>query len=316
MRRVLAALIPTLLVIAPTLEPGPAGATPPGANGLITATDCVDAYDCTLHVFATDGSSELPFKGASYWAEDPTWSSAGPDQKIAFSGARYRILSDRSAPHSIFVAGGDGTGRRQVTTGPHDISPALAPGGRRLVFARLGGYGSRVLDILNLRTGALTPFTRSPRGVINNDPDWSPDGSQIAFAREIGNDWDLYLKDVDTGDLRQLTSGSGNDTDPSWSPDGTRIAFVSDRGGGGLYVLNVSTGQIALVDQEAVGSPTWSPDGTQIAVTWRDDGVENDAVAIKVIDVATGVTSAVILSQETGMGGIGDLLAPAWRPVT
>jgi TolB protein len=70
--------------------------------------------------------------------------------------------------------------------------------------------------------------------------DWSPDGRYLAYV-----DGDLFLRrssiavlDVETGETRQLTSGS-LDASPVWSPDGRRIAFLRFvRGSAALWVMN------------------------------------------------------------------------------
>ncbi|MGH3039402.1 MAG: TIR domain-containing protein, partial [Gaiellaceae bacterium] len=59
-------------------------------------------------------------------------------------------------------------------------------------------------------------------------PDWSPDGTQIVFASDRGNedgDLDLWILDTEDGSERHLTRGPARDDAADWSPDGTQIAF-------------------------------------------------------------------------------------------
>lgn len=57
-------------------------------------------------------------------------------------------------------------------------------------------------------------------------PDWSPDGTKIAFVSEMsGTATDLYVMDADGGNVTQLTSDPASDGYPGWSPDGEWIAF-------------------------------------------------------------------------------------------
>src|SRR5262245_42349164 len=65
-------------------------------------------------------------------------------------------------------------------------------------------------------------------------PDWSPDGSLIAFSSGRNADGaDIYLMDAQGGHLVQVTPGGTSDTMPSWSPDGKWIAFARYGLGGG-----------------------------------------------------------------------------------
>ncbi len=64
-------------------------------------------------------------------------------------------------------------------------------------------------------------------------PDWSPDGTKIAFSRETttGGPADVYVMNADGSAQTNMTNNVAFDAHPAWSPDGTRIAFVSNREG-------------------------------------------------------------------------------------
>lgn len=101
-------------------------------------------------------------------------------------------------------------------------------------------------------------------------PDWSPDGSKIAFQGFRAGVYSLYVLDEGSQEPRPITVG-GDDLIPDWSPDGLSLVFQSSRTGTGcrdIYVVS-SDGRgepEARTDTLAHDYyPKWSPDGTQIA---------------------------------------------------
>src|SRR5437660_6189052 len=108
------------------------------------------------------------------------------------------------------------------------------------------------------------------------NPQLSPDGKWVAYTvteqslkdnRGIARIW---LADVASGAVRQLTAGPGSDRQPRWSPDGRTLAFVSTRENGAqLWVLPIAGGEARRVTSLADGvfDPLWLPDGTGLLVT-------------------------------------------------
>lgn len=100
------------------------------------------------------------------------------------------------------------------------------------------------------------------------DPDLSHDGTRIVFAStQHKAASDIYIKDVDSRVVTQLTSGPSQNVMPKLSPDGTRVAYASDRTGNwDLYVMPVTGGQAIQVTESAAHElhPSWSPDGQSL----------------------------------------------------
>jgi Tol biopolymer transport system component/DNA-binding winged helix-turn-helix (wHTH) protein len=103
-------------------------------------------------------------------------------------------------------------------------------------------------------------------------PQWSPDGSQIAFAaRQKGGHWHLYLVPPQGGDPQPITEGDSEDVDQSWSPDGKTIVFgtyaplVRRSKEDAIRLLNMATHQVTAIPGSAgLFSPRWSPDGRYV----------------------------------------------------
>ena len=103
---------------------------------------------------------------------------------------------------------------------------------------------------------------------LDNEPTWSPDGSQIAFFSTRDGNAEVYVIAADGSNVRRLTNDPASDSYPAWSPDGSEITFVSDRSGSPeIYVMAADGSNVRALtsDPAADTHPAWSPDGTQIA---------------------------------------------------
>jgi Tol biopolymer transport system component len=95
----------------------------------------------------------------------------------------------------------------------------------------------------------------------------SPDGASVALTT-AGTREDVYVLDVEDGELRQLTDDPFRDRGPEWSPDGSEIAFYSNRSGTfQLWSIRPDgSGLRQLTDlPDGAWFPYWSPDGSRIA---------------------------------------------------
>lgn len=90
----------------------------------------------------------------------------------------------------------------------------------------------------------------------------------------------LYVLDIDSRELTQLTSGEWDESLGVWSPDGTRIAFASNRteepdgnSNSDIWIVSADLGEptdspMRVTSNEGSdGSPAWSPDGRTLAYT-------------------------------------------------
>ncbi|WP_155840008.1 amidohydrolase family protein [Hyphomonas jannaschiana] len=149
------------------------------------------------------------------------------------------------------------------------IDPTLSPDGKKAVFTAIGD-----LWIADLESGETKQVTDDD--FIDLSPNWSPDGSAIAFVSDRGGKSDIWLMDVESGALEQLTDGARPANSPIWSPDGTRIAYLSDAMvtiflGATVNIIDVSTGGETIVSEPIFGPspPAWSSDGETVLVVSR-----------------------------------------------
>ena len=71
-------------------------------------------------------------------------------------------------------------------------------------------------------------------------PDWSPDGTKIAYAGGPSGGGRIFSMHADGSHQTQLTFGPGDDFGAAWSPDGRQIAFVSNLDDGSRPVIVIN----------------------------------------------------------------------------
>ena len=108
----------------------------------------------------------------------------------------------------------------------------------------------------------------------------------------------IYLYDLPSRQLRQLTFGQFDDSEPTWSPDDRRVAFVSNRNVDGTYDSDIWVVAVSAPNEPikitknrgADSSPQWHPDGQSIfTLSAKADSYDNYAVShLTRVDVETG----------------------------
>ena len=127
----------------------------------------------------------------------------------------------------LFVSNDDGSRRRRLTqnTTALDEDPRWSPDGTKIVFTRYidktQQQNRAELFIINADGTNLQQLTHN--NFLDNTPSWSPDGRQIAFSSGRSGVWEVYVIELATRAVRQLTDNLSST--PSWSPDGRQIVF-------------------------------------------------------------------------------------------
>ena len=157
-----------------------------------------------------------------------------------------------------------------VTSGELWLRNALASNTGRIVFSSFRD-GNAEIYVMDADGGNQERLTNHPWS--DTRPDWSPDGTKIAFVsrRDTGRR-QIHVMDANGKNVIRLTDGPGQKGDPDWSPDGGKIAFTVEGREWHIAVMDADgNNRTKLVGQAAV--PSWSPDGGEIAfVSWRDRG--------------------------------------------
>ncbi len=195
-------------------------------------------------------------------------------------------------------------------------SPDWSPDGRYFSFLAARDSGKTQVWVMDRRGGEAFPLTEVEQGVSGYA--WSPDGSRLLLSIRDPEEEDddkkenaprdpwvidrlqfkrdgagyltgdrhthLYVFDVETKELRQLTEGRWDEGQAAWSPDGTKVAFVSNRteepdanSNSNIWIVDADlaeptdTPTQVTTNPGADSSPAWSPDGRWIAYVTTTD---------------------------------------------
>jgi TolB protein len=183
----------------------------------------------------------------------PAWS---PD------GTKVMFMSSMLGNPELFVAEADGSHARRLThsTGA-DTSPAWNPKtGQQVAFVSDRG-GTPQLYVMDADGSEVQKIELTDKGYVI-DPAWSANGQLLAFSwRRPSGNYDLYIMDIATHALVELTRDAGRNERPSWAPDGRHIVFESTRTGTRQIWTMLADGSEVkqLTTQGENESPNWSP---------------------------------------------------------
>jgi Tol biopolymer transport system component len=147
----------------------------------------------------------------------------------------------------------------------------------------------------------------------NDQPAWSPDGTQIAFASlRDGLPDNVFVMNADGTGQTNLTNDEGNRAwEPSWSPDGSKIAFSYSAGGPQqIYTMDADGTDFVQLTDTGDGTdndqPAWSPDGTRIAFASKRGNLSNHNVFVMDAD---GTSQTNLIDDPNAQSQ-----EPAWSP--
>ena len=174
--------------------------------------------------------------------------------------------------------------------GENSDRPSINADGSHIAFDSTGDFAgtnpgeARQIFLLNRTTGIFTQVTFVMVGDIALNASISADGTRIAFESDGdingGNpdgNREIYLFNVTTGIITQITDTAEANQRPSLSADGTRIAFESeaDINGGNpdgsreIYLFDTTTSSFTQITNGPAGTnsgePSISADGNHIA---------------------------------------------------
>jgi Tol biopolymer transport system component len=266
----------------------PSSATFPGPDGLISfARFTPNGDSAEIFIARPDGSEVQQLtSNPGRFSINSDWSPDG--EMIAFDSDRI----GGGGRSQIYVMNADGSGVTQLTRGPgFQGSPGWSPdGGSLAIDADWGDFpalqGIWIVPASDpdgvTQAEAQRVTTIPKRALFDFEPQFSPDGSMIAFTRFKSFERRksaIHVVATDGSGLQRLTPWKLNASHPDWSPDGEMIAFDSGDvplpgSKGDIYVMGADgSARTRLTDNPRAregkplkldGNPVWSPSGTMI----------------------------------------------------
>lgn len=253
-----------------------------------------------------------------------------PDGKWILYNIATPDSTENKNQSDLFLTSWDGKESLQITFTPEGESYAkFSPDGKYISYLsskKVDSVDTNQLWLMDTRGGEAKQFTKAKEEL--EDYEWSPDGSKIVLVMKDAEDkkkkkdkvkdpivvdryhfkqdiqgyiqdknTHLYLLNIASGNVEQLTTGKLNETSPAWSPDGKNIVFVSNRtenpdrnNNSGIYSIEAKKGsetKLLTSWKGEEGSPQYSKDGKHIAYlrsTGNDTFINYDNSILTIMD--------------------------------
>jgi len=130
------------------------------------------------------------------------------------------------------------------------------------------------LFLFDIQSGLLEQLTDNEFEDIA--PDFSPDGSSVAYSANPKGVYDLFEIDLGSYKISPLLEETGTDkTEPAWSPDGRSLSYQSSAyGDNDIFILTVADGTFIRVteDDSQETQASWQADGESLIFVSDSDG--------------------------------------------
>ncbi len=211
----------------------------------------------------TSGKTEQLTRYKEY---DIKFPSAG-DKYIVYENGGYIVkfnqLTGKEQKVEIFINNDKTYARAEWKDLSRSLnSISVSPNGERI----LAGARGEIFSI-PAKSGITYNLTKSS-GANDKNGDWAPDGSGFAYVSDKDGEFNIYFRDIKSGNERKLTNIKGYIFGFEWSPDSKKILWSEKLNT--LNLLDVATGKNTMLEQSGI-SPVndynWSPDSRFIVYT-------------------------------------------------
>ena len=206
---------------------------------------------------------------------------------ITIDGETLLFTSNIEGHTDIYTINRDGSNLRNVTNsiGYDEIRGSWKPDKKQILFYRQYSIDSDILTIDadgKNETNLTKAFGGGPSAMNTIMPmAWAPDGSKFVFQSNLGGDYDIYVYDLSSRRIYQITDNATGDYKAAWSPDGIHIVYTSEVSGTNTDIFVADVANLDVLPKAGVNitnhpahdtDASWSPDGSQIVFISNRDG--------------------------------------------
>jgi hypothetical protein len=211
------------------------------------------AIDGDIYVVNADGSGlyAITNDGWDPYEYDPVWSPDG--NEIAYVSGSEGWSSDR-----IYRVNAAEPSNKQLISEVNDAGVLSWSVNNVIAYTSMDNEFDQIFTVDAYNPGSPSQLTS---GSDNEHPNWSPDGTKIAYTswHDSGDYAEICVMEAGGTLLACLTNNAKRDIHPSWSPDGSKIAF--ERRGEEIYVWDIyGSGEVRCLSMtEYAEKPVWVP---------------------------------------------------------
>ena len=223
--------------------------------------------DNVMNLYAYNIQDKTTKQLTQYTDYDIKFPSIGKDQIVYENGGyiyKFDTRTQKAEKINISIENDQTYSRPELKDVSDNISHIdLAPNGERVLITARGDIYS-----LPAKEGITYNLTNSSDA---NDfaGSWSPDGTQIAYISDKTGEFNIWIRDVQSGQERQLTRNLQTYIfDFLWSPDSRKILWNEKKNT--LNITDVTTGQTETIETSGISpihSYNWSPDSKYVTYT-------------------------------------------------
>lgn len=248
--------------------------------------------------------ADFAYKRLTNHTKDGNFYNTSP--AISPQGDKIAFISDRNDYFDVYIMSAlDGEIIKKLVSGQrtkdfeelHLLTPGItwSPDGKKIALAVKAGERDAIF-IVDVQSGKQERIEFDLDGIFSVN--WSKSGTLLSFVGLKAPQSDIYVYNLSTKELKNVTNDIFSDSDPSFAPDNKTIYFVSDRGNFtspatftknfriwnydfgqlDIYSVDIETGVIRRITNQPNSNKTMpivSPDGKKLLYISDQNGINN-----------------------------------------